>query len=361
MLWNGLLPTVLTKGKNLATMSLVLALSLVPVLQSFAAHAKGSVNMALSGSATKIHRAKAAAPLDRYAKFKFEGQNRKYLVHVPPTYDGSKRLPLVLCLHGGGGDIGFARRMFKMNQKADTEGFIVAYPNGSGRLGSHILTWNAEECCGYAEAHRINDVDFIRRFLHHVESEYNVDRSRVYTVGFSNGAMMTYRLAAEMPEEFAAFAVISGSMNGKEPAPVAPISGLIIHGIADKHVPIEGGGGKLAKWGFDVHAKPLEYSVDFWVKADGCATKPHVKRAGIVERRTYTQGKEGTEVVVYTIEGHGHAWPGGNRAWLLADMPCRQLSATDECWQFFAKHSRKDVSISAIAPASVDVVGPSNN
>jgi polyhydroxybutyrate depolymerase len=281
-----------------------------------------------------------SVPLDLYSRFEFKGQKRKYLVHLPPSYDGSHPVPLVLCLHGGGGDIGFARRMFKMNEKADKEGFIVAYPNGSGRMGDHILTWNAEECCGYAEAHRIDDVGFLRRFLHFVESEYNVDRQRVYVVGFSLGAMMTYRLAAEMPEEFAAFAVVSGSMNGKEPRPPAPISGLIIHGSADKHVPVSGGGGKLAKWGFNVHAKPLAYAIDFWVNADGCQSAPVVERNGVVEHRAYANGKTGAEIEVYTIDGYAHSWPGGNRAWPLADPPCPHLSATDKCWEFFSRHKR---------------------
>lgn len=281
-----------------------------------------------------------AIPLDLYSRFEFKGQNRKYLVHLPPSYDGSKPMPLVLCLHGGGGDIGFAKRMFKMNEKADAESFIVAYPNGSGRLGDHVLTWNAEECCGYAEAHKIDDLGFLRKFLHYVESEYNVDRRRVYVVGFSLGAMMTYRLAAEMPEEFAAFAAVSGSMNGKEPVPDAPISGLIIHGKLDRHVPVKGGAGKLAKWGFNVHAKPLDYAVDFWVKADGCKTEPVLEKRGRVETKSFANEATGTEVSVCTIDGYAHAWPGGNRAWLLADPPCPDLSATDECWNFFARHSR---------------------
>jgi polyhydroxybutyrate depolymerase len=282
-----------------------------------------------------------AVPLDFYSRFPFKGQNRKYLVHVPASYDGSQPMPLVLCLHGGGGDIGFARRMFRLNEKADKEGFIVAYPNGSGRLGDHILTWNAEECCGYAEAHRIDDVGFLRDFLHYVESEYSIDKRRVYVVGFSLGAMMAYRLACEMPEEFAAFAVVSGSMNGKEPQPKAPISGLIIHGKKDKHVPMAGGGGKLAKWGFNVHAQPLEYAVDFWVSADGCSRQPEVERGGIVESRSYNHGKDGTEITVCTLDGYAHAWPGGDRAWLLADTPCPEWSATDRCWDFFAKHTRQ--------------------
>jgi polyhydroxybutyrate depolymerase len=290
-----------------------------------------------------------AAPADLVARMPFEGVERKYLVHVPPQYDGSRPLPLVLCLHGGGGDIGFAVRMFKFNQKADKEGFIVAYPNGSGRMHDHVLTWNATACCGYAKARKMNDIGFIREFLDGLETEFKIDKKRVYLVGFSNGAMMAYKLASEMPEKFAAFAVISGSMNGTEHMPALPISALIIHGKADKHIPVNGGGGKLAKWGFNVHAQPLDYAVDFWAHANDCQPAKVARlNGGEVECKKFEHGKSGSEVVVYTIDGYKHSWPGGNRAWLRADPPYPKLSATDECWSFFSRHTR-DLSTEQLA------------
>lgn len=281
-----------------------------------------------------------AVPLDVVSRTAYSGKERKFLVHLPPQYDGRTPTPLVVALHGGGGDLGFAKRMFGLSQKADKEGFIVAYPNGTGRLKNHILMWNAGECCGYAEAHRIDDVNFIREFIHQLQSEYNVDKRRVYLVGFSLGGMMCHRLACELSDEVTAVAVVSGSMNGREKTPKNPVPMLIIHGLADKHVPIQGGAGKLAKWGFNVHAMPLEYSINYWVSHNGCQPTPIVEKQGIVERRTYPGGKDGSEVTVYTIDGYRHSWPGGHRAWPLADTPCPVFSATDACWDFFARHER---------------------
>jgi polyhydroxybutyrate depolymerase len=281
-----------------------------------------------------------AVPTDLVAHTPFKGEDRKYLVHLPPQYDGRTATPLVVCLHGGGGDIGFAKRMFGMSQKADKENFIVAYPNGTGRMKNHILMWNAGECCGYAEAHRIDDVKFIREFVQQLEGDYNIDKRRVYLVGFSLGGMMSYRAACELSDQFSAVAVVSGSMNGHEKEPKNPVPMLIIHGLADKHVPVEGGPGKLAKWGFNVHAKPLEYSINYWVTHNGCQPTPKVEKQGIVERRTYPGGRDGSEVTVYTIDGYRHSWPGGRRAWPLADPPCPVMSATDACWDFFSRHER---------------------
>ena len=270
----------------------------------------------------------------------FRDHIRKYDVHVPPSYKGGEAWPLVVCFHGGGGDIGFARRMFRLNEKADKEHFLVCYPNGSGRLRDHVLTWNAIDCCGYAKSHNIDDIAFCRMLLARLSRDYEVNQGRVYLLGFSNGAMFAYRLAAEMPEKFAAFAIVSGSMCGKEPQPSMPISALIIHGTADKHIPVEGGPGKLAKWGFNVHAQPLSYPVSFWVRADGCNPTPQVVKKREVECKTFTGGKDGSEVILYTIDGYAHSWPGGKRAWVFADKPYPSLSATDVCWDFFARHVR---------------------
>lgn len=291
-----------------------------------------------------------AVPVNVIAKTKFMDQERKAVVHLPPQYDGNTPTPLVVCLHGGGGDVGFAQRMFRLSEKADKEGFIVAYPNGTGRfknklLKNHILMWNAGECCGYAKVHNIDDVNFIKQFIHQMKSEYNVDKRRVYVVGFSLGGMMSYRLACELSDELTAVAVVSGSMNGNEKEPKNPVPMLIIHGLADKHVPVAGGAGKLAKWGFDVHAKPLDYAVNYWVSHNGCKTEPVVERHGIVERKTYPEGKDGSEVTVYTIEGYRHSWPGGHRAWPLADPPCPVMSATDACWDFFSRHEKSEEGI----------------
>lgn len=319
------------------------------ILRSVAKKALATITaLAISGSFTPTNAAATneggyhpTVPTDMLSRIPFNGQNRKYMVHLPPSYDGRSATPLVICLHGGGGDIGFARRMFGFSQKADKEGFIVAYPNGSGRLGNHILTWNADECCGYAEARRIDDVGFMRNFIKQLQADYNVDKKRVYLVGFSNGAMMCYRLASELSEEIAAVAIVGGSMNGKEKLPAKPVPMLIVHGLKDKHVPVKGGGGKLAKWGFDVHAKPLNYAVDFWVNANGCSKQPKVQKNGPVECKTFANGKDGSEVMLYTIDGYAHSWPGGKKAWLLANRPSPDLSATDTCWEFFAKHARQ--------------------
>src|SRR5258708_476161 len=86
-------------------------------------------------------------PQDQKDFFTFGGRTRSYLFHVPSGYDPAKPIPLVLVLHGGGGNARGAVRMSRMDAKADKEYFIAAYPNGTGPAEERLLTWNAWNCC----------------------------------------------------------------------------------------------------------------------------------------------------------------------------------------------------------------------
>src|SRR5689334_13724540 len=84
------------------------------------------------------------------------GLNRTYDVHLPNGEAPSAPAPLVIVLHGGGGNAANAARMTGMDAKADREGFIVAYPNGTGPRGDVLLTWNAWRCCGPALDNKVD-------------------------------------------------------------------------------------------------------------------------------------------------------------------------------------------------------------
>src|SRR5258706_558792 len=99
-----------------------------------------------------------AAPGDRWLSVEHEGRTRTCLVHVPPQYDPTHPMPLVLFFHGGMGTAEQAAASYGWSEKADKEGFLVAYPNGTGRL----QTWNAVHGCGAAFREGVDDVGFVR-------------------------------------------------------------------------------------------------------------------------------------------------------------------------------------------------------
>lgn len=279
------------------------------------------------------------------------GHKRPYLIHLPPSYDGRRKLPMIIVLHGGGGNYHYAMKMTGMNTEADKESFIVVYPNGSGRLGRFIRTWNAGDCCGYAHKHKVDDIAFLNYLIDYFSTHYAVDREKVSLVGFSNGAMLAYEAGCQLADKLAAIASVGGSMTGREPEPSRPLSVIIIHGQRDRHVPYYGGVGKLAKWGFPVNKESVSYAVNFWVKQDGCSKQPQRSEQGNVISELYAGGKEGSTVAVYTIKDAGHSWPGGTRAWYLADRPTKELSATEVIWQFVS--GKRSTAQAALPPESV--------
>jgi hypothetical protein len=142
------------------------------------------------------------------------GTRRRYLLHVPPTYQAGTPMPLVIAMHGGGGNAENTVATFQLNPVADQHGFLVAYPEGSGSVmvfGKVSGSWNAGGCCGEAVLRQTDDVGFIRTMLDTIETAYSIDTHRVFATGFSNGSMMSYRLATEMNDRIAAIAPISGA------------------------------------------------------------------------------------------------------------------------------------------------------
>ena len=165
---------------------------------------------------------------------------RTYLVHLPASYSKDKAWPVVLVFHGGGGNGEQMAGMTGFSRKADREGFIAVYPNGSGRWQNRFLTWNAGNCCAYAYENGIDDVGFIRALIGKLKKDYAVDERRVFATGISNGGMMSYRLACGLSDLIAAIGPVAGAQN-IDCEPKRPVSVVILHGTADLYVRYKGG------------------------------------------------------------------------------------------------------------------------
>ncbi|KXK14629.1 MAG: phospholipase/carboxylesterase [Chloroflexi bacterium OLB14] len=195
---------------------------------------------------------------DELRTLQHDGLERTYLLHVPSSYDENKATSLVLLFHGGGGNAENQQRTSGFNELANKEGFIVAYPNGTGKFSDKILTWNGGICCGYASENQIDDVGFIRALVTELQTQYNIDSKRIYATGFSNGGIMSYRLACEASDLFAAIAPVSGTQNFEACKPSEPVSLIHFHGTDDTHLPYNGGIGDDSTTQVSIHQlKPL--------------------------------------------------------------------------------------------------------
>jgi polyhydroxybutyrate depolymerase len=175
-----------------------------------------------------------------------------------------------------------------------------------------------------------------------VASVVNVDRKRVYATGISNGGMMCYRVAAELSGRIAAIAPVSGTMAIEHYKLQRPVPVMHFHGTADRQVPWDGVS-KDMNWFLEL--KSVEETIRLCVKANGCPEIPVITQepnkaddGTSVERKTYGPGKDGAEVVLLTIKGGGHTWPGREPLVEFLGKSTHQISANDLMWEFFKRH-----------------------
>ncbi|QDU22337.1 extracellular catalytic domain type 1 short-chain-length polyhydroxyalkanoate depolymerase [Urbifossiella limnaea] len=288
----------------------------------------------------------AAAPADTPAapvpvaarKVKSGGKERTYLVHVPKGLDAKTPAPVVVVFHGAGMTARIMRAVTGLDAVADKHRFVVAYPDGTGL----IPTWNSGGIPFVVN--KTDDVVFARDLLDDLKAVAAVDPKRVYAAGFSNGGMMTYKLANEQADAFAAVCAVGGTMTYEEPAPKRPVPVLHFHGTDDAFVPMTG----TPRTGKGPAFKSVEATAAAWAKANGCAAAPVEAELPDadpddgckVKRKTFAGGTGGAEVVVYTVEGGGHNWFGRPSLGGLTGRSTTDVDVNGRMWEFFQKHAR---------------------
>ncbi len=267
------------------------------------------------------------------------GLTRKYRVYVPRSYSAVNPAPLLMAFHGGGGNMDYqaSDENYGLISKSEAAGFVAVFPNGFSKLPSgKFATWNAGNCCADARDHNVDDVGFVRQIILDVSAQLRIDPKRIYATGMSNGAMMAYRLACEMPDTFAAVAAVAGTDNTMQCTPKKPISILHIHAQNDDRVLYNGGAGR--KFG-DV-SKVTDFTsvpatVSKWVAQNSCSPTP--QRTLSVSGATcdrYAPCKGDSSVQLCVTDTGGHSWPGGHKA-RAGESPSQALSANDVMWKFF--------------------------
>ncbi|HJT76580.1 MAG TPA: PHB depolymerase family esterase [Gemmataceae bacterium] len=271
-----------------------------------------------------------------------DGRKRTYYVHMSRGHDQKVPAPVVLALHGATMNGPMMAWFTGLNRKADEAGFVVVYPNGTGESSS--FTWNGGNCCGPAVRDGVDDVAFLRALLDDLANVVAVDAKRVYATGMSNGAVMAYRLAAELSDRIAAIAPVAGPMGTETCAPTRAVSVLHFHGTDDEFAPFQGGVGPRSL--FRTNFNSVEHTVRAWVRANGCAQEPVTEElpdkahdGTKVTRTTYGGGRDGAEVVLVTIKGGGHTWPGRASPAKVLGKATMNVSANDLIWEFFQRHS----------------------
>jgi polyhydroxybutyrate depolymerase len=263
--------------------------------------------------------------------FVSSGERRDYLLYVPKSYDRRRPAPLVISMHGAGLWGAAQRDMSRWNTLADRAGFIVVYP--SGVAGEGVRVWRVEPGTGL-----MRDVRFISDLIDTLKASYNIDTTRIYANGLSNGGGMSFVLSCALSNRIAAVGMVAAAQTlpWQWCTDHRAVPMIAFHGTADPEVAYNGG----SSW---VSPQPFPSTPTWaanWARRNQCDANPVESRAAAdVTRRTYTNCADGAAVVLYTIEGGGHTWPGGGPMpeWFVG-RTTRSIDATSLMWAFFREH-----------------------
>lgn len=272
-----------------------------------------------------------------------QDKQRRYILHLPKSYDGKEEIPLIIFLHGASDNSEGAQSFTNFNQVSNDNGFIVAYPQGFFEKSPNSFVWAAARGLP-ADSSGIDDVGFIDKLVTSLKGQYRINVKRVYLCGFSNGGFLTQRIAFEKNQQFAAFGSLGATMNQNkygigDPGRAIPM--LFMLGSSDPLVPYNGG---IAGAPTTLPIVGIEKAVNFWVANNNC--KIAIPGVDLPDKSTidnsmvtvyeYTNGSCNSKVKFYKINGGGHTWPGVK----LTKQSARgetnlDISAGEELWNFF--------------------------
>ena len=268
--------------------------------------------------------------------FVSSGEKREYLTYVPSTYERSKPTPLVISMHGAGLWGATQRDVSQWNREADRHGFIVVYPSGVGGKGVRI--WSVQP-----GPRLLKDVRFIRELIDTLRATYNVDTTRIYANGLSNGGGMSFVLSCTMSNRIAAVGLVASAQTlpWKWCTDTLPVPMISFHGTADPVTPYRGG----RTWVSPRQFPSVRTWTANWAARNRCGPAPVASTvAPDVTRLEYTNCTNDASVVLYTIKNGGHTWPGGGPLpeWYVG-RTSTSIDATAVMWSFFHDHplSRK--------------------
>ncbi|MEJ6776159.1 MAG: PHB depolymerase family esterase [Crocinitomicaceae bacterium] len=252
-----------------------------------------------------------------------DGLNREYVLYIPNSYDGTSVVSLLVNFHGFGGSASEFMSYADMRSLAESDTFILAYPQGSCLDGSSH--WNA---CPLGADNKSNadDFGFVESMINEISSQYNVDMERIYAAGYSNGGMMAYGLANYKSDLIAAVASVSGVMLDCIGPTSHPMPVVNLHGTSDGVLPYNGS----SDW------NSTQSTIDHWINFNNTITAPTVtsdNSGGMsIEHYIYDQGDSSVSVEHYKFIGGDHDW---------FDSTFQGQNTSELVWSFVSKYDVK--------------------
>lgn len=265
---------------------------------------------------------------DGYFEFYYGDVIREYLMYQPDTINSNT--PIVIAMHGFTSNSFNIQEYSGFNLLAEEHGFVVVYPQGTDDPAPH---WNAD-----LSFTQVDDVGFITALIEYLQMEYNLSTENVFATGFSNGGFMTYTLACDTEDTFAAVASVSGLMSGTTWDTcdrTTPMNVLHIHGLADVVVPPDGTMTPFGGWG---GAPAIEDMMQYWRELNNTQIEELITINMYTTGYRYTSDSNDHQVWVYLIDEYPHAWPGPSDDVLFDEG----FAASELIWEFFSQFLRTE-------------------
>jgi polyhydroxybutyrate depolymerase len=286
----------------------------------------------------------AAPVVQERRTVEFEGAERWYLLTVP--FEVRSPAPLVLDFHGLSEGAELHARTSGFDAVAQREGFVVAYPHGSGVLAS----WTVDPTGANSDAR------FVDGLLARLGEDLCLDTSRVYATGLSNGALLSSALGCSRATTFAAIAPVAGVAFPQECEPAAAVPMITFHGTADPILLFNGGVGQVLPELMsgkpitpttvppaDLDGAGYPAAAAAWAEANGCGKPADEQVSGtIVHRRWDCPDDAGTEM--WIVLGGGHTWPGSDALTgpisQIVGSTTEEIDASELSWEFLRRQRR---------------------
>jgi polyhydroxybutyrate depolymerase len=300
------------------------------------------ITLALSFSCTTVPT--DIAPGAREVQIGHDNRIRTVNFHIPKRLKRKNR-SLVLVLHAGEGSAkniaGITKREF--NKISDQDNFIVGYPEALNEY------WNDGRMDSISLSHYedIDDVGFLEKTIDFAIDSFKVDPQYIFVAGYSNGGLMSLRLACELPGRVKGFAAVAASLALDQLVDCAmdtSSSLLLINGTEDPIMPF-GGGQVISNGQSQGSVLSSEETINFWLKENNCTPKTTTRDVPNTdtfdetrsEKITYSGCKQGNKAVLITINNGGHTWPGGRQHLSEKEIgkTARDFDASEEIWRFF--------------------------
>lgn len=262
-----------------------------------------------------------------YCTSKRQNLNREFYIYIPDDIDTTNsQVPLLFSLHGYTSRAIWNLGYTGFQSIAETEKFIVIYPQGTILASTGETHWNVG---GWTVGSTTDDVDYLSSLIDWAYSEYKIDRNRVYSTGMSNGGFMSYHLACNLSYKIAAVASVTGSMTPQtynSCSPTHPTAILQIHGTADGVVPYYG----------NSISRAIPTVMDYWEEYNDCEQEI----INIIDDvngdgdggylYSYNQCLSDVNLRLYLMTNMGHEWPTNNGQ--------NDIIAANEIWYFLKQY-----------------------